>query len=316
MAIIKGQTNAKSSGGNSGNDLSPYLIYGIAPTFDDDENVFVYDLDDGDIFIQNIDGEETSISDFVKGQFIYEIDNYGKYLKGIWEFDRIIEGTNKIAVFSYGYIPSTPIIEIDGTQAKNTPNEYSLTLEQYREFIVNDIVKVVFPNDNTLYVYVKAQYEDETAITFSRGEWDSVNSQYIVEKLTLTATLPSTFDLVHTTEALSSGGGGGSKYQHNIIVKPTIANGGLVQLIITNDDNTPYNFASLVSYVKNGNNNERHAWGRADNTNAHLVYALSYFSVNNTDYLRIYYLNTDGTGGSTNPQDSSSWIIEDDVVAV
>ena len=216
MAIIKGQTNAKSSGGNSGNDLSPYLIYGISPTFDDDENVYVYDLDDEDIFIQNINGEEATISDFVIGQLIYEIDEYGKYLKGIWEFDRIIDGTNKIAVFSYGEIPSTPIIEIDSTQAKNTPNEYSLTLEQYREFIVNDIVKVVFPNDNTQYVYVKAQFEDETAMTFSRGEWDSVNSQYIVEKLTLTGTLPSTFDLVHTTEALSSGGGGSTLYKHNI----------------------------------------------------------------------------------------------------
>ena len=109
---------------------------------------------------------------------------------------------------------------------------------------------------------------------------------------------------------------GKTYYQHNIKVQPAVANGGQVQLIITNDDDTPYNFTSLVSYVKSGNNTERHVWGRADGNNSHLAYALGYFTVNNTDYLRIYYLNTDGTGGSTNPQDSSYWQIDDDVVEI
>lgn len=215
MATKIGTTNAKSSGGNSGSGYENYLQQeGILPTFDNDENVDVYDLDD--TYIQNIYGEEAVATDFVKGQLIYVMDEYGQYLKAIYEFDRILED-NKIVVFPYGKIPSTPIIEIDSTQAKNTPNEYALTQAQYLQCMINDVIKVVFPSDDTEYVYLKADYDEATyGMTFNRAVYDSVNSQYVIETLTLSTDGTTTFDLVHSTTALSSGGGGSTLYKHNI----------------------------------------------------------------------------------------------------
>ena len=253
MATKIGTTNAKSSGGNSGSGYENYLQQdGILPTYDNDENVDVYDLDD--TYIQNIYGEEAVATDFVKGQLIYVMDEYGQYLKAIYEFDRILED-NKIVVFPYGKIPSTPIIEIDSTQAKNTPNEYALTQAQYLQCMINDVIKVVFPSDDTEYVYLKADYDDATyGMTFNRAVYDSVNSQYVIETLTLSTNGTTTFDLVHSTTALSSGGGS-QLYLHNIQYSYNSSGTykGKVYITIINQSSSQMGYNDIISFL--GTNN-------------------------------------------------------------
>ena len=248
MAIKIGQTNAQSSGGgNSGIDFnSIYLLYGgYEASFGlDGLDVYYFDLEEIGYDLQNLDASMPSKSDFQQGQLIYALDEYGKYLKHIWEVLHLDEtDDNKLIVSDYGEIKDTPLVEIIGTQAKGTPNEYTLERMQYFYFMTNEVVKVKFPSDDNEYTFVKSLVDDTTGnLVFNRAEWDSTNSQYIIDTLTI----DTNFDVVHSTEVLSSGGGGSGStlYQHSIRV-------GNATFTIINTQSTAMSFNDIRDYLYN-----------------------------------------------------------------
>ena len=253
MAIKIGQTNAQSSGGgNSGIDFnSIYLLYGgYEASFGlDGLDVYYFDLEEIGYDLQNLDASMPSKSDFQQGQLIYALDEYGKYLKHIWEVIHLDStDDNKLIVSDYGEIKDTPLVEIIGTQAKGTPNEYTLERMQYFYFMTNEVVKVKFPSDDNEYTYVKSLVDDTTGnLVFNRAEWDSTNSQYVIDTLTI----DTNFDMVHSTEVLSSGGGGSQLYQHNISITIGLQQTYAVRssISIVNDISTPMTFDDLVAYL-------------------------------------------------------------------
>lgn len=137
---------------------------------------------------------------------------------------------------------------------------------------------------------------------------DKVKEMY---KITLISSNTITLDKVGDV------GGGKQLYQHNLRVKWKNNNDGLqCFIIIINDDSTQFDFTKLAQFVDSKANDQFYAWGRADGTTAHQIYAIGYYTVMNTDYLRFYYLNENGSGGATNPQDATALDVIDEVLTI